>query len=514
MRTEDLIVELASRVEPVRPLPSPAVRTVAWLIVAAACVAAGMAAFGLRHGPGDLARSTEFLATAFVAVATVLFGSFSALVLAVPGAERIARASSLDAGVGGAVVRAARDRHRARRPGVRRDCRLAGVLPPRPADFARSSVAARRHGPPRRAVEPRVDGRLAAMAALSTGAVAIQFICPFTDPGHALLGHFGPVIVLGALGALMARRFPVEPTGYRGPGQVVPGIVPYARDFVAPIHGVHVAAITGRSRRPVPAAFSLRLLRISAIVSVLAFVAGCSKPAEQPAQKGAPAGKAAASAASAKPGEPESDLPPPSWEAALPEDLRAKVSVVFTGDLDEAAMRERRVIRAGVTYNRSFYFVDKGVQRGLSYEYLTLFEEHLNKALKTGNLKIHVVPLAMPRDMLIPALQAGRIDLIAAQFTITPERQQLVDFTDPTRRHVNEIVVTGPAGPALSSVDDLSGKTVFARKTSSYYSSLQTLNRRFAVEKKLRSTFRRRPKAWKTTISRDGECGAHPGHRR
>jgi len=235
----------------------------------------------------------------------------------------------------------------------------------------------------------------------------------------------------------------------------------------------------------VPVAFSFRLIRISAVVAVAAFVAGCSKQAEQPAaQKGAPAEKAAAAPASAKPAEPESELPPPSWEAALPEDLRAKVSVAFTGDLDEAAMRERRVIRAGVTYNRSFYFVDKGVQRGLSYEYLTLFEEHLNKALKTGNLKIHVVPLAMPRDMLIPALQAGRIDLIAAQLTITPERQQLVDFTDPTRRHVNEIVVTGPAGPALSSVDDLSGKTVFARKTSSYYSSLQTLNRRFAVEKK------------------------------
>ena len=200
-------------------------------------------------------------------------------------------------------------------------------------------------------------------------------------------------------------------------------------------------------------------------------------------QKGAPAEKAAAASASAKPAEPENELPPPSWEAALPEELRAKVSAVFTGDLDEAAMRERRVIRAGVTYNRSFYFVDKGVQRGLSYEYLTLFEEHLNKALKTGNLKIHVVPLPMPRDMLIPALQAGRIDLIVAQVTLTPERQQLVDFTDPTRRHVNEVVVTGPAGPALSSVDDLSGKTVFARRTSSYYSSLQTLNRRFEVQK-------------------------------
>ena len=54
-------------------------------------------------------------------------------------------------------------------------------------------------------------GALAAMAALSTGAVAIQFICPLTDPGHALLGHFAPVIFLGAIGALRARRFLSHP---------------------------------------------------------------------------------------------------------------------------------------------------------------------------------------------------------------------------------------------------------------------------------------------------------------
>ena len=37
----------------------------------------------------------------------------------------------------------------------------------------------------------------------------------------------------------------------------------------------------------------------------------------------------------------------------------------FTGDLDE--MIKRRVIRIGVTFNRTFYFVDKGVQHGVAY---------------------------------------------------------------------------------------------------------------------------------------------------
>jgi membrane-bound lytic murein transglycosylase MltF len=141
-------------------------------------------------------------------------------------------------------------------------------------------------------------------------------------------------------------------------------------------------------------------------------------------------------------------------------------------------MVERRFIRAGVPFNRTFYFVDEGQPRGLSYEYLMLLEEELNRKLKTGNLKIHVVLLPMPRDQLFPALNAGRLDIVVAQLTVTPERQKLVDFSIPTRRDVSEVVVTGPGGPALTSVDDLSGQSVFVRKGSSYYASLQDLNAR------------------------------------
>jgi membrane-bound lytic murein transglycosylase MltF len=65
-----------------------------------------------------------------------------------------------------------------------------------------------------------------------------------------------------------------------------------------------------------------------------------------------------------------------------------------------------------------------------------------------------------------------------AQLTVTPERQALVDFTNPTRENVNEIVVTGPGAPAITSVEDLSGKEVFVRKSSSYHQSLVALNER------------------------------------
>ena len=60
----------------------------------------------------------------------------------------------------------------------------------------------------------------------------------------------------------------------------------------------------------------------------------------------------------------------------------------FTGDFD--AMVKRRAIRVGVTFNRTHYFIDKGQERGLTYESLKLFENDLNADLKTGNLKVHV----------------------------------------------------------------------------------------------------------------------------
>jgi membrane-bound lytic murein transglycosylase MltF len=198
-----------------------------------------------------------------------------------------------------------------------------------------------------------------------------------------------------------------------------------------------------------------------------AIAAGCSRPEEAPPTATTPA---------------EEELPPPVYESVLPEDMRSRVDRVFTGDLDE--MIKRRLIRVAMPFNRSFYFVDKGVQRGISYEYATLFEEQINQKLKTGNLKIHVVPMPMPRDMLLPSLQAGKVDLVVAQLTVTPERQQLTDFTNPTRRNVSEVLVTGPGAPAVTALGDLSGKEVLVRKTSSYFESLMALNRTLEAQGK------------------------------
>jgi membrane-bound lytic murein transglycosylase MltF len=128
----------------------------------------------------------------------------------------------------------------------------------------------------------------------------------------------------------------------------------------------------------------------------------------------------------------------------------------FTGDLDE--MAKRRVIRVAVTFNRTHYFIDKGRERGLTFEWMKIFEEELNTSLKTGKLKVHVVMVPMSRDQLYPALTSGKVDMVAAMVAVTPEREKLVAFSQPTRSNVSEVVVTGPGAPQISSLESLPGK--------------------------------------------------------
>jgi membrane-bound lytic murein transglycosylase MltF len=175
-------------------------------------------------------------------------------------------------------------------------------------------------------------------------------------------------------------------------------------------------------------------------------------------------------------GEPVAAAPSPL--DALPMESRALLDVPFTGDFDE--MVKRRLIRAGVVYNRTQYFIDRGVQRGISYESIRLFEEQLNRRLKTGLLKVHVAIIPLPRDQLFSALQNGHVDFVAAAITITPERRKLAAFSSPTRTGVREVAVTAPDAAPLATADDLSGREVFVRRSSSYYESLQRLNESLA----------------------------------
>lgn len=207
------------------------------------------------------------------------------------------------------------------------------------------------------------------------------------------------------------------------------------------------------------------------IASALAFAtARCSSAPDTPLPVEAPPAAVTTAADRA-----DESLPPvASPFDTLPPAVRDRIGASFTGDFDQ--MVERRVIRAGVVFNRTQYFIDKGVQRGLSYEAITNFENDLNDRLKTGLLRVHVAIIPLTRDQLFPALEAGTVDFVAAALTITPERRRVAAFSAPTRTNVAEVVVTAPGVAPISSADDLSGREVVVRRSSSYYESLQALN--------------------------------------
>ncbi len=149
----------------------------------------------------------------------------------------------------------------------------------------------------------------------------------------------------------------------------------------------------------------------------------------------------------------------------------------WTGDLD--GMKERRAIRVLVVYDRAFYFIDDFRQRGLTYEIFTAFEKALNKRLKlTKEKKIHMIFIPVSPDRLISGLGAGLGDIAAANLTITPERQALVDFSAPFTDDVQEVLITGADYPEIASAEELSGREVAVRPSSSYYASLVALNQR------------------------------------
>lgn len=171
------------------------------------------------------------------------------------------------------------------------------------------------------------------------------------------------------------------------------------------------------------------------------------------------------------------EAPSPAVEKKAPAWFDTAIAERWTGDLD--GMIKRRLIRALVVYSQTYYFVDRGTQRGASYDAVVSFEKDLNKALKTKTLRVNVVFVPVRRDDLIPALIQGRGDIAAAGITITANRDKLIDFSNPTVEAVNELVVSGPASPPLNVVDDLSGKEVFVRKSSSYYEHLRALSEGF-----------------------------------
>ena len=152
----------------------------------------------------------------------------------------------------------------------------------------------------------------------------------------------------------------------------------------------------------------------------------------------------------------------------------------WTGDFD--GMLARRAIRVLVPYSRTLYFNDRGRERGVTADTVRDFERYINKTMadRLGKRPITVVMIPVTRDRMLSDLNAGLGDIAAGNLTVTDSRLKQADFVSgQLSKPIRELVITGPKSPTLATLDDLAGKSVHVRPSSSYHESLVALNNRF-----------------------------------
>ena len=181
--------------------------------------------------------------------------------------------------------------------------------------------------------------------------------------------------------------------------------------------------------------------------------------------------------------EPVDDADDSQELSTLDDLLLADLNVVtapWRGDLP--GMADRRFIRTLVVAGGPQFFYHEGKPRGIVAELLRLLEEEIDVALGRGlDDGVEIIPMPVSRDRLLPALISGEADLVAADLTITEGRSELVDFSAPFARNINEVIVFAPGrGGDVATLDDLAGQRIYVRQSSSFFEHLAELNETLA----------------------------------
>lgn len=136
---------------------------------------------------------------------------------------------------------------------------------------------------------------------------------------------------------------------------------------------------------------------------------------------------------------------------------------------DWAEIKNSGVLRMITSYSSGTYFLYKGIQVGFEYEMLKQFTQE-------NDLALEVVVIG-PGQNPFTLLNKGEGDIIAASYTITPERQKLVDFTRTYNLVDQQIIVSEELGFVPESIYDLEGIPITVRKNSSYHHRLKELKK-------------------------------------
>ena len=121
-------------------------------------------------------------------------------------------------------------------------------------------------------------------------------------------------------------------------------------------------------------------------------------------------------------------------------------------------IKERGKLIVGVFSDKPpFGFVD---EKGQYVGFDTDLAKRFAKDLLGDASKIEFV-VVEPASR-IPYLQSNKVDLILANMTVTPERAQVVDFTNPNLKVATQVIV--PAKSPIATLADLKGQQVIVTK--------------------------------------------------
>ncbi len=127
-----------------------------------------------------------------------------------------------------------------------------------------------------------------------------------------------------------------------------------------------------------------------------------------------------------------------------------------SGGLEDLKKADK--IRIGVFGDKPpFGYVD---ENGLNQGYDIYLAKRLAKDLLGDENKIEFVTLEAASR--VEYLESNKVDIILANFTVTPERKEKVDFASPYMKV--SLGIVSPEGKPIKSIDDLKGKKLIVNK--------------------------------------------------
>jgi membrane-bound lytic murein transglycosylase F len=167
-----------------------------------------------------------------------------------------------------------------------------------------------------------------------------------------------------------------------------------------------------------------------------------------------------------------------SWLASYTAEYEDE-NFVPAASFDLQRIKERGKIIALTDNSSTSFYLYKGDSMGYEYELLNSFAKEIG-------VKLELV-IAKDMNSIFRQLNSGEVDIIAANLTVTKDRLNIVDFTDPLMLVPQVLIQRKPDGwenmtsaelsqKLIRSTVELNDKKIHVRKGSSFYSRLISLS--------------------------------------